>query len=200
MRLADSADTQALSDWLAVNCPDMLVDPDPSPIVATEPGDRMTVTVGAKDPATVPGMLPAPATAPRRVAPHPARRGRAPRMATNGRTRGSRRSRATSTGPPGDADPDPPPPRRSSSRPPKKLGSPGRDDVSPRVSRVRGGRRQGVALEACRDFGAAAMPGLRRCRACWDQRWTTRPDELPDDREGIAVRFPERAGDWERAA
>ncbi len=75
----------------------------------------------------------------------PPRRGRAPRIATNTRARGSRRSRATSTGPPGDGDPEPPPPpRRASrpSRPPQKLGSPGRGDVRPRPAatyRARGG-------------------------------------------------------------
>ena len=75
--------------------------------------------------------------------PRPARRGRAPRAAKNARARGSRRtSRATSTGPPGDSDPDEPPPRRKRpSRPPKQLGSPGRNDARPRVAHVRGGRR-----------------------------------------------------------
>ena len=62
-----------------------------------------------------------------------------------------------------------------------------------------------VPVPACRHCGGVPMPRWLCCRACWDRRCTTGPDELPDEREGIAVRFPDRAGeqpilDWKRAA
>jgi hypothetical protein len=93
------------------------------------------------------GNEPAPRVVLRSMPPPPrTARGRAPRMASNARTRGSRRSSAASRGSPSSDDPEPPsPPRASPPRPPKKpprkLGNPGRKDVRPRSARVRGGRR-----------------------------------------------------------
>ena len=46
-----------------------------------------------------------------------------------------------------------------------------------------------VCHHCCRN---PPMPRWLCCRACWNQLWTTGPDELPTETEGIALRFMDR--------